>query len=694
MLGRLTLALALALGTFACEEGDFDDGPGGGTETDTVGGSQDSTAGGGDTTAGGGDTTTGGTDAGTTDGKAAWTIFVYGHADHNLSPSLVRDMVEMNKAVFGDHIRMIVMADWDASADTGTGENYATGTEWYRVLGSDKDLIPYETTAEQNLDDPKVLRASIAKAFKANPAKHYGLILWDHGGAWNGGFGHDGADGGKSGEAGQGIGINDLVTAIGGGLADAGISGTRPLDFLSFDTCLMAGAEVAVPFRDIAKVFIANAEIDYGDGWDYTAVLNYLDKNPGVSAIEFAKAEVAAWDKHHLAAGLDDKLIRSHVALDMSKTDAFLTAVKGFATLFATSKSVDMLGVGLGTVMSLPVYSAVVGDPTEPSRLRDLGQFLDQAWAVGGDDALATEADKARKALAAMIIDTSVGTLRQAQKGVHVQIGLANELVAEEMTAYGKKADAWNKVSGWKGLLDTIVAANDNKAPTLSASAEVPAAPTENNPPKVSFSVADKDVAIVDGTLLMTDPNQANLVYVFGSLGMGPIDPGTYTFGWDMGIAGIRDASDEFLPITLLPWLVVGTKSGEFDAALLAFSGQISDPATGEKMACTFIFDGNSETVSKVAIGQGSNASVMTLAALRKAAPKATVTPTLMTVNATTGQTGLKAASKGSLIPASGAFKLDVIDAPSGNYTVMIKVTDVFGNAGYANAAITLPDVD
>ncbi len=48
--------------------------------------------------------------------QRAWTIFVYGHADHNLSSSLEADINEMSQATFGSNINVIVMADFDAHA--------------------------------------------------------------------------------------------------------------------------------------------------------------------------------------------------------------------------------------------------------------------------------------------------------------------------------------------------------------------------------------------------------------------------------------------------------------------------------------------------------------------------------------------------------------------------------------------------
>ena len=106
-----------------------------------------------------------------------WTVFIYGHADHNLSASLVNDMAEMSKARLSDNFQLVVMADWDSSQMSAEGDNYPSGTEWYRVAGNGKPPELLESEGEQNLDDPAVLQASIEKAFTKFPADRYGLIL-------------------------------------------------------------------------------------------------------------------------------------------------------------------------------------------------------------------------------------------------------------------------------------------------------------------------------------------------------------------------------------------------------------------------------------------------------------------------------------------------------------------------------------
>src|SRR5215467_6407707 len=122
--------------------------------------------------------------------KTDWTIFVYGHGDHNLGPSLVQDMLEMADANLGGKVNVVVVADWN-----GSQKPFPTGTEWYRIEGGGAKPKLIATGPELNFDEPNVLAATIAAAFKANPANHHGVVIWDHGGAWKLGFGSDTQDG-------------------------------------------------------------------------------------------------------------------------------------------------------------------------------------------------------------------------------------------------------------------------------------------------------------------------------------------------------------------------------------------------------------------------------------------------------------------------------------------------------------------
>ncbi|HEX6766816.1 MAG TPA: hypothetical protein VF103_15080, partial [Polyangiaceae bacterium] len=62
--------------------------------------------------------------------ERTWTIFVYGHGDHNLSYSLLSDLREMASADLGSDVNVLVLTDWDASqtiAGSDPPENYPDG---------------------------------------------------------------------------------------------------------------------------------------------------------------------------------------------------------------------------------------------------------------------------------------------------------------------------------------------------------------------------------------------------------------------------------------------------------------------------------------------------------------------------------------------------------------------------------------
>ncbi len=97
----------------------------------------------------------------------AWTIFVYGHGDHNLTGSLVEDISKMASATLTSDVQIIVAADYDAGAKDATGANYPTGTKWYSIAGGGAKTLIREVD-EQNLDEPSNLTEAVSYAFTQN----------------------------------------------------------------------------------------------------------------------------------------------------------------------------------------------------------------------------------------------------------------------------------------------------------------------------------------------------------------------------------------------------------------------------------------------------------------------------------------------------------------------------------------------
>ena len=108
-----------------------------------------------------------------------WTILVFGHGDHNLSPTLLRDFAEMNRARLNDNVRVLFFSDWNASAKISPepdAANFPSGAFWFRVVGGRQKAEVVGAENELNFDNPAVLARAIELGFRAYPADRYGLI--------------------------------------------------------------------------------------------------------------------------------------------------------------------------------------------------------------------------------------------------------------------------------------------------------------------------------------------------------------------------------------------------------------------------------------------------------------------------------------------------------------------------------------
>jgi hypothetical protein len=609
------------------------------------------------------------TDAPTGDpaGAGTWTIFVYGHADHNLSPSLLADMIEMSNATLGDDINVIVMADWDAS-----NPDYASGSEWYRIVGGEAEPELLESAPEQNLDDPAVLTASIERAFRDYPAEHYGVVMWNHGGAWMGGFGGDSADG-----TGHGPGISAavLATSIRAALDAHAIDQLR---FLAFDTCLMAGVEVVSELAPLTELYIANAEIDYGAGWDYTATLTWLGEHPDADAEELALAESEQWNAHHEVGGAEDALLRSHVSLDASAVAAFNEAFAAFTDALTSNAGMSGVALGRSAYFALPGYlSDSVGSLASTPNLRDVGQFL-AAMQQSDDAALVDAAANASAALDAMIFATVNGDLRApvGQSGVHIELPPAL-LVPERRDAYASLASAWVGATGWDRGLDLMLEVSDAQAPIVLTD-------VVTVPGRLVFATDDTDVAEADISVAAFHESDPDLVLVLGLVGTGVIDPGfEYEFAWDGSLLELG-GPEGTQPVPVFPFARVGIQDGD-GTPVLAIPGYVR--VGGEQAEAALPFQATDTMVDSAVISTGIDTTAVLPLQYLVGNEFVPVVPALRV------STGEIEAVEGTpiVIPESGTLQLADGMAPGGDYMLITSVFDVWGNYEPVADLVTLP---
>lgn len=614
-------------------------------------------------------------DAPTARPEAQWTVLVYGHADHGLSPDLVIDMREMQRAAFGAHVNVVVMADWNAAMQNAAepeGPNFPQGTQWFHVRsGEDPELI--ESEPEQDLDDVDVLAHAITRAFTRYPATRYGLVLWDHGGSWKEGFGGDSQDDTEEDPA--GMSIPELAEAIQTGARDAGLRGSRPLEFISFDACLMASAEVSYAMRDLTRVVIADAELDYGDGIDYEAFFSTLDAQRNAPMRAIAADEVRAWNLHHLAAGFNDRMLRSHVAIDTAGLAALARATKSLHDAVRAAPPAMASELARRAYFTRPWYSLSV-DGAEPEvDFRDLGQFARSLAtveaSVPGGAPVAAAARRVQTALEETIVGRAQGLLREGvgQSGVNVALPLGVDITRDMLTDYAVRGGPWAHDTGWTEMLEGLIPPEGATDPDVTT--VVLADRGVRATPSGEVVEATADVVELRGT-------NARIRETIGRRwvrGAAPIE-----FHWDGALFSLRSPDGTLQDVTALQMLegAIDATTGRAFPAMMAVPGRCALWGPREVDDCDLlILDQSPWTVMAVSVHSEEGDDVKGIERVRAAFPRARFTP-LLAVEDERGE-ALRPVV-GRSLPMPVRLERAPASRPSG-YAIQTTVYDAFGRS-------------
>lgn len=615
-----------------------------------------------------------------------WTIFVYAHADHNLSANLDTDLEEMARATLSPNMNVIVMADYDSSMQRARGGNFPAGTEWLRVRGGTMPAERLRMEPERDLDDPAVLRAAVREVFTQYPADHRAVVMWDHGGGWSGGFGGDTQNGTRMDASGSAIG--PLATAIREGLTEAGVTAPRPLDFVAFDTCLLGSVESLHAFRDLAQVYFGAAEIDYGDGWDYTGALSYISRNPTLPMTMLAAEEVRLWDAHH-SAGAADRLLRSHVAVDLSRYPALVSATRALADALLNESSTTAVSVARSAWRARPVMGIQLnGNPEANPDFRDLGQFLSDITVTPSITSLAMQT---RSAINAMVIGRSQGVLREAvgQLGVHIALPLPDDYTDTTSANYLMRAGDWARATRWDEVLRRL---RPGSAPAIGVTAD----PMNfDNPTTAMLPYLDATVTGVaaQASLIISRavPNMANRWVEYETAARATLNgPGSAELAWDGRLTTIEADGRAPQPVTVNVYASGGLIMGEMRPDLNVIPGTCVYSNGTDK--CQLLYLSNESTASLMLVWENDKATAWQIRDLVAEYPNVRFRPELRVVNERDeAQDPIDGAVL--TLPADGT--VDVFSEPAavGSYVLTAQVQDVYGRSASAHQGLNLTRV-
>lgn len=253
-----------------------------------------------------------------------WTLILYISADNDLRNFAVRNIKQMARIGSSKYINIAIHLDIKLSGNRKVTRRYFI--EQNKILH-----INAEDKESQRMDsgNPETLISCCKWGINNFPAKHYGLILWNHG------------TGAIDLHQGRVVKLTDLFTfnpeinkvelnrSIGffdffnsskeetRGICWDDTTGnylTNPdldyafatictkflknkkFDFIGFDACLMQMVEVADIVKKYAKIMIGSQEVILGTGWNYIEILHPF-LNGSMSAEEFALHIIKTYEK-------------------------------------------------------------------------------------------------------------------------------------------------------------------------------------------------------------------------------------------------------------------------------------------------------------------------------------------------------------------------------------------------------------
>ncbi len=266
--------------------------------------------------------------------KDSWTIFVYMcGTDLETEGSMASfNLWELMQAPPADNVNIIVQTggtrQWGKPMDAETEDVFGIEGDFATKAVDSSKLQRYKLTDEFTLVDEQPLASMgsqqtlyefLSWGVANYPAEKMGVVFWDHGGGSLSGVCFDELFDYDS------LLLFELDNAF-GKLYD---EMTDRFEFIGFDACLMATVEAANALAPYARYLYASEETEAGYGWDYTAITEALNAEPGMSGADLGKALCDGYYEFYQT--LDDEASCTLSVTDLSRVDDVLYALNDLA---------------------------------------------------------------------------------------------------------------------------------------------------------------------------------------------------------------------------------------------------------------------------------------------------------------------------------------------------------------------------
>ncbi|MBS1959108.1 MAG: hypothetical protein JST80_06545 [Bdellovibrionales bacterium] len=311
--------------------------------------------------------------------QAEWTVMVFENGKNNLDEYIQMDMNEMEMVGSSDKVN--VVAEWgsyskrkvvrtritrdnDPQNITSPVLQDVTGAD----MGSWREVVAFVNWSKTNF-----------------PAKHYMLVVADHGAGWR-------ASDGKI------VSIDEL-TGNGIRLPQLSLMAFeikkllgKNIDIVGFDACLMAMTEVAAEFWGNADYLLASQEVEPGYGWSYRDMLPYFMQNPTASPLKLGQATIKAYMASYSGGSQGNEQVTMSL-VNLSVMDTIAKDLRDFAeTIYKKASSDQKLLVSKAFATAQHYYNSDYIDLVNFYELirgqKSLSSVVSDQWIVAAEGRL------------------------------------------------------------------------------------------------------------------------------------------------------------------------------------------------------------------------------------------------------------------------------------------------------------------
>ncbi len=249
-----------------------------------------------------------------------WTVAVYMDGDNSLSGEVEDDMLEMEDVGSDEYINVV------AEVDT-----LSAPIKRYFIEQGNARLI--QTLGELDMAEPETLSDFANWVVQNYPAKHYLLVLWNHGGGFKYKSLYEARDIFEDNHSDNSSKVSIMsIPKLSTALNNIKNTLSKKIDIVGFDDCLMSMLEVAYEIKDTSDFMVGSENTEPFSGWPYNYILFDLASNPSMSAKELSQTIVKEYVDSYMGY---DGITQSAIELD--KIDNLSKQLNDLADLLITA---------------------------------------------------------------------------------------------------------------------------------------------------------------------------------------------------------------------------------------------------------------------------------------------------------------------------------------------------------------------